>query len=196
MSDQNREDVHCMERLRNGDELALNDLMKRWKEPLVSFCMRYTGNLADARDSAQEVFVNVHGSRDRYRPKAAFSTWLFTIAVNLCRKRARWRSRHPEVLDADFESESKNACQTAAASVANDPGSETDRKALAADWESAIATLPHDMRAAFVLYEINGQRYREIGQVLKCTEKAVERRLAKARERLRAILEPKWRNTE
>ena len=68
--------------------------------------------------------------------------------------------------------------------------------ALAADLESAITTLPHDMRAAFVLYEINGQRYREIGQVLKCTEKAVERRLAKARERLRAILEPKWRNTE
>jgi RNA polymerase sigma-70 factor (ECF subfamily) len=187
MSDQNSEDVHCMERLRDGDDLALNDLMRRWKEPLVTFCLRYTGNLSDARDIAQETFVKVYASRDRYRPKAAFSSWLFTIAMNLCRMRARWRSRHPEVLDADGEVEAAGRADT------NDPGQETDRRALAADLEHAIANLPHDLRVAFVLYEINGLRYREVGNVLKCSEKAVERRLARAREHLRSALQPKWR---
>ena len=188
MSDQNSEDVHCMERLREGDDLALNDLMARWKEPLVTFCLRYTGNLSDARDIAQETFVKVYGSRKRYKPKAAFTTWLFTIAMNLCRMRARWRSRHPEVLDADSEAE------TAERADLSDPSAEADRHALAQDLEHAITNLPHDLRVAFVLFEINGLRYKEIGKILKCSEKAVERRLARAREHLRSALEPKWRS--
>ena len=181
-------DVQCMERLRRGDDLALNDLMDRWKEPLLSFCLRYTGNLSDARDIAQETFVKVYTSRERYRPKAAFSTWLFTIAMNLCRMRARWRSRHPEVLDADSDGQSQ------VGAAAGDPSQETDRLALGRDLERAIAKLPHELRAAFVLYEVNGLSYREAGKIAKCSEKAVERRLARAREHLRAALEQKWRD--
>ncbi|MFT4550830.1 MAG: RNA polymerase sigma factor (sigma-70 family) [Pseudoalteromonas tetraodonis] len=191
MSDQDEQDLQCMERLREGDDLALNDLMTRWKEPLVTFCLRYTGNLSDARDIAQETFVKVYGERARYKPKAGaqFSTWLFTIATNLCRMRARWRSRHPEVLDADSEAD------VAEREDASDPRDETDRRALGRDLARAIAALPHDLRVALVLHEINGQRYREIAGVLKCSEKAVERRLARAREKLRAELEEKWRGS-
>ena len=181
-------DVQCMERLRRGDDLALNELMARWKEPVLSFCLRYTGNLSDAREIAQETFVKVYASRDRYRPKAAFSTWLFTIAMNLCRMRARWRSRHPEILDADSDGQSQ------AGAAACDPSQEADRLALGRDLELAIAKLPHELRAAFVLYEVNGLSYREVGKISKCSEKAVERRLARAREHLRATLEQKWRD--
>ena len=185
--DRDSADIHCMERLKDGDDLALNDLMGRWKQPLVSFCLRYTGNLSDARDIAQETFVKVYASRERYRPKAAFSTWLFTIAMNLCRMRARWRSRHPEVLDADApgrRDEHAGDC---------DPGQLADQRALGRDLEHAISMLPHELRVAFVLYEINGMRYREIGKISNCSEKAVERRLARAREHLRSALAPKWR---
>lgn len=181
-------DVHCMERLRDGDDLALNDLMGRWKEPLVSFCLRYTGNLSDARDIAQETFVKVYASRERYRCKAAFSTWLFTIAMNLCRMRARWRSRHPEVLEADSDGRSEELA------AGSDPSQQADQHALGRDLEHAISKLPHDLRVAFVLFEINGLRYREIGNISKCSEKAVERRLSRAREHLRSMLEPKWRD--
>jgi len=177
-----------MERLRGGDDLALNELMVRWKEPLVSFSLRYTGNLADARDIAQETFVKVYASRERYRPTAAFSTWLFTIAMNLCRMRARWRSRHPEVLDADSDQDSDDRA------ASTDPSQEVDKRALGLDLQHAISNLPHELRVAFVLYEINGMSYREIGKVVKGSEKAVERRLARAREHLRSALESKWRD--
>ncbi|MCB1096669.1 MAG: RNA polymerase sigma factor [Verrucomicrobiae bacterium] len=190
MKDQQHDDAHCMERLRQGDDLALNDLMRRWKEPLVTFCLRYTGNVTDACEIAQETFVKVHGSRHRYQPSAAFSTWLFSIAANLCRMRARWRTRHPEVLEADREQSTERITDQI---DPTDPSVETDRLTLASDLDRAIQKLPHDLRVAFVLFEIQGQSYREVGQVLKCTEKAVERRLAKARERLRSMLEPKWR---
>ena len=193
MEDPSHDDVHCMERLREGDDLALNYLMGRWKEPLVSFCFRYTGNLADALEIVQETIIKVYGSRHRYRPKAAFSTWLFTIAVNLCKMRARWKSRHPEILEADGGS--KVGQQASSAGMdGTDPGIETDRNALANDLDHAIQSLPHELRVAFVLFEMEGHSYREVAAVLKCTEKAVERRLARAREDLRSILEPKWRN--
>jgi RNA polymerase sigma-70 factor (ECF subfamily) len=179
-----------MERLKEGDDLALNDLMARWKEPLVTFCLRYTGNLTDARELAQEAFVNVYGSRFRYKPKAAFSTWLFSIAANLCRMRARWGSRHPEVLEADRPEHLSAGANDPVAP--NDPSTETDRNALAVDLDRAIQALPHDLRVAFVLYELQGLSYREIATVLVCTEKAVERRLARSRERLQTLLEAKW----
>ncbi len=182
-----------MERLRDGDDLALNDLMARWKEPLVKFCLRYTGNATDARDIAHETFVKVYGSRHRYHPQAAFSTWLFTIATNLCKMRARWRARHPEVLDADTDTDTSPGQGVAStACTAAGPREQADLNALATDIQHATTKLPHDLRATFVLYEINGRPYREIAKILKCTEKAVERRLAKAREHLRSALASKW----
>ena len=183
----NDEDVRCMERLREGDDLALNDLMRRWKEPLVSFCLRSTGNLTDAHEIAQETCVKVYSARKRYRPTAAFSTWLFTIANNLCRMRGRWRKRHPEVLESDRESFAKEPT-----APNPDPAVSSDRAALARDLDRAILHLPGDLRTAFVLYELHGKTCREIGLIEGCTEKAVERRLARAREKLRSKLESKW----
>lgn len=181
--------MHCMERLKDGDDLALNDLMRRWKEPLVTFALQYTGNATDAREIAQETFVKVYGARHRYQPKAAFSTWLFAVAANLCKMRARWRSRHPEVLEAD--------CGDSAGGAENvvsdhDPRAEVDRRALGGDLSMAIRKLPHDLRVSFILFEIEAHSYREIASLQKCSEKAVERRIAKARERLKAMLDHKW----
>ena len=192
MEDHDHDDLRCMERLREGDDLALNDLMLRWKEPLTTFAMRYTGNITDAREIAQETFVKVYGARYRYRPSAAFSTWLFGIAANLCKMRARWRSRHPEVLASDRDESAATAI--ASAKSKSDPAGETDRRALADDLNRAIRSLPHQLRVTFVLFEVQGQSYRQVSEILKCSEKAVERRLAKARERLRSLLEIKWKN--
>ena len=186
-----RDDLCCMERLRTGDDLALNDLMRRWKAPLVAFCLRYTGNPTDAREIAHETFVRVYSARKRYRPTGAFSTWLFAIAANLCRMRNRWRSRHPEVLEADRDPGSA-AGEPAEAGGTSDPAAAADRHDLARDLDAAVRRLPHDLRSAFVLRELQGLSTREIAGVQGTTEKAVERRLARAREKLRSLLAPKW----
>jgi RNA polymerase sigma-70 factor, ECF subfamily len=187
------EDKRTMERLRLGDDLALNDLMARWKEPLVTYSLRYTGNLADAKEIAQETFVKVYQSRHRYRPtEAALSTWLFQIATNLCRMRHRWKRRHPEVLDADASTGATEKAEWA--SSAAPPDDNTDRRILAEDLGRAIRSLAHDLRVTFLLSQIEERSHREIAAIQNCTEKAVERRLARAKEQLRSILEHKWRN--
>jgi RNA polymerase sigma-70 factor (ECF subfamily) len=186
-----RGDLRCMERLRAGDDLALNDLMRRWKEPLAAFCLRYTGNPTDAREIAHETFVRVYSARNRYRPTGAFSTWLFAIAANLCRMRNRWRARHPEVLESD-RGPGSPADEPAAPPGACDPSAAADRHDLARDLDAAVRRLPHDLRTAFLLREIQGLSCREIAGVQGTTEKATERRLARAREKLRSLLAPKW----
>src|SRR6516164_5146225 len=90
-------DAELMLRLKNGEDRMLNELMSRWEQPLVRFIYRYIGREADAVDLAQETFVRIYETRQRYIVRGKFSTWLFTIAANLCRNylRSRWNRGEP-----------------------------------------------------------------------------------------------------
>jgi len=90
-------DVVLMQRLAGGEDLALNELISRWRERLAAFLLRMVGDHATAMDLTQETFVRLYTSRHSYKPVAAFSTYLFHIAANLARSHARWKSRHPTV---------------------------------------------------------------------------------------------------
>src|SRR3984957_19181246 len=98
-------DAELMLRLKNGEDSILNELMSRWQQSLVAFIYRYIGHEADALDLAQETFVRVYETRRRYTVQGKFSTWLFTIAANLCRNHLRWRLRRrqpvPETPDTE-----------------------------------------------------------------------------------------------
>ena len=101
MTTSDNDDVLLMRRLADGDDLALNELMSRWREPVAAFLLRMVGDHATAMDLTQESFVRLYTSRHRYKPVAAFSTYLFHIAANLARNHARWKGRHPTVPLAD-----------------------------------------------------------------------------------------------
>lgn len=172
-------DVSCMLRLQGGDDGALNELMSRWSQPLANFLFRYTSHEATAIDLAQETFVRVYENRLRFRG-GRFSSWLFSIAVNLARNNARWRKRHPAVsLDAGAES-GHEIPDTAA-----DPSSGMERSEDAAAVRDAIRSLPEDLRMVVLLFEYEEQSYAEIAAALGCTPKAVETRLYRARQLLR-----------
>ncbi len=102
-------DVLAMSRLREGDDLALNEIMDRWEGRLTGYLTRLMGSEAIAVDLAEETFVRVYGNRFRYRPSGAFSTWLFAIASNLARQHFRWRLRHPTI-SVDAPAGASGAC--------------------------------------------------------------------------------------
>lgn len=189
-------DVALMLRLQGGDDLALNELMARWQEPLTGFIHRYLGDRADALDLAQETFVRVYQGRARYRPAAKFSTWLFTIASNLCRNRLRWRSRHPTVAatftDADGEAHDR---LESVASPGRSPADHAALDDLARAVQAQVQALPHDLKTAVLLSEYEERSHREIAGVLGCTVKAVETRLYRARKLLRDGL-ARWKLAE
>ena len=178
-------DTHCMARLQNGEDCALNELMNRWQKPLATFLFRYTGNEAAAIDLAQESFVRVYEKRHSYRG-GSFSSWLFSIAVNLCKNHTRWQARHPTVsLDAvNEEGASVREIPTAAAS----PSEQAAAAELATAVRDAVQGLPHDLKTVTLLFEYQEQSHSEIAAALGCSLKAVETRLYRARQLLREKL--------
>lgn len=173
-------DVLAMQRLQDGDDLALNEIMGRWKQPLASYLMRQLGNHEDAVDLTMETFVRIYESRHRYSPSARFARWLFTIATNLARNHVRWKERHPEVaLETDEEGTSPLDRVAIDAPCA---AQQLETKERAQAVQKAITELPPDLRTAVLLFEYEGLSHAEIAVVEGCSAKAVETRLYRARQ--------------
>lgn len=171
-----------MQRLQAGDDLALNEIMGRWKAPLASYLLRQLGSHEDALDLTMETFVRVYESRHRYAPSARFARWLFTIATNLARNHVRWKARHPEVtleMDEDGKSPLDHLTDDAPCAARQ---LETRERAKAV--QKAIADLPPDLRTAVLLFEYEGLSHAEIASIEGCTAKAIETRLYRARQDL------------
>src|SRR5437762_12664269 len=93
-------DASLMLRVRQGDREAFAELVDKYKQPVMNLAYRTLSDPTEAEDLAQHVFLQVYKSAHRYEISAKFSTWLFTIARNLCLNEIRRRSRHPtESLD-------------------------------------------------------------------------------------------------
>jgi len=182
-------DIQAMLRLQHGEDLALNEIMDRWTPRVSSYLIRYVGNEADAADLTQETFVAVYRARLNYRPKSKFSTWLFGIATNQARQRLRWRRRHPEVaLELD---RAANREEHPSLVQERTPGHDVLQTERARAVRAAILDLPDDLREAVTLFEYEDLSHAEIAAIARCSTKAVETRLYRARQHLRESL-AKW----
>jgi RNA polymerase sigma-70 factor (ECF subfamily) len=170
-------DREAMERLAAGEDLALNGIMERWKNRLVAYLYRFTGNEAAALDLAQETFVRLYQGRLKFREGSPFPGWIFGIAANLARNHLRWRQRHPTLPMEEAEE---------GASVSEgDPSLSAEASEREKAVREAIAALPPDLREALVLAEYEHLSHAEIATIAGCSAKAVERRVSRAREILR-----------
>ena len=175
--------------LQRGDDTALNRLIARWERPLFAFAWRYVRHTADARDLVAEVFVRLYQQRSRLRADTNLSAWLFTTLANLCHNQHRWRRRHPTVsLDATEEDGGDVAGGDALPSAVPVPGETLERDEAHAALGSAIDRLPHELKVTLLLHHYDELSYREIGEITGCSERGVETRLYRARQRLRLEL--------
>ena len=188
MNAPDEQDTLDMARLAEGHDAALNDLMERHGEKLFHYLIRCLQNEDDAADLAQESFVRVYQHRARFDTKQKFSTWLFAIATNLIKDRYRWRSRHPQVsLDAESDQDGSSLGETLpTANPTPTERAEADERGQAV--RQAIAELPEELRTPLILAEYEEKSQAEIGEILGCTAKAVETRIYRARQHLRASL--------
>jgi len=177
-------DAELMLRLKNGEDVILNELMARWQQPLIAFIYRYIGHRIDALDLAQETFVRVYETRHRYTVKAKFSSWLFTIAANLCRNHLRWRQCHGESVPESPAIEVADFAESIPSS-GDAPDQATIRSESISIVKEAVGRLPHDLKTVLLLYEYEALSYEEISIILRCSIKAVEMKLYRTRKLLR-----------
>jgi RNA polymerase sigma-70 factor (ECF subfamily) len=178
-----------------GDARAFAELVARHEKPLWNFLRRFTPDAASAEDLLQETFMRVVKSAASYRPSARFSTWLYTIARNLCTDAARSRvHRRAQSLDQTSERDS-DAPRMAETVSGSDPGGEQRAFArqLGRELERALAALPDLQREVFVMRELLDLPFAEIALAVGANEATVKSRMRYALERMRlelAALQP------
>jgi len=186
MSDE--QDASDMARLAGGQDAALNDLMDRHAQKLFHYLVRCLQNEDDADDLGQETFVRVYQNRAKFDRGQKFSTWLYAIASNLVRDRYRWRSRHPQVsLDAENE-QTESGLKDSLRALDSAPDEQAQTEERANTVRKAVAALPEELRQPLILAVYQELSQAEIAAILKCSVKAVETRIYRARRQLRETL--------
>ena len=163
-------DAALMLRVKRGDRAAFAGLVDKYKQPVMNFIYRSLRDESEAEDLAQNVFLQVFKSRQRYKRTAKFSTWLFTIARNLCLNEIRRRSRHPaesiEETHAEHEDQPRQQYEDKQQIA---PPEKLLHGELAQKIEEALAELPENQRAAILLCRQDELSYEEIAEVLDCS---------------------------
>jgi RNA polymerase sigma-70 factor, ECF subfamily len=181
-----------MEAYRQGEGDAFEVLLARHARPLYNFLLRSVHNRARAEELLQEVLVRVIRSKNRYKRSAKFTTWVYTIARNLCvdeSRRARFREHAS--LDAPRRNqpghEGRTLLQTMPAEqIPTDALAEAPR--IRRRLTAAIDALPTDQREVFLMRQVAGLSFREIGESVGAPENTVKSRMRYALEKLRQEL--------
>ena len=170
--------------LADGDE-HFTELVNRYREPIYGLALHLTGDAEEARDLAQQSFVKAFCALRRFRPGAKFSSWLYTIAVNLCRSWLRKQKHRPVSIEGSFpDPELLPSTEAITASAADLHGREELRRHVL----DAVNDLPTKYRVVVVLRHLNDLSYQQLADVLKLPVTTIEHRLRTAREMLRQRL--------
>lgn len=178
---------------KSGDARAFSTLVSRHRQPVFNFILRYVGHRQRAEDLLQETWLKVVRSSSEWEPKARFTTWVYTIARNLCVDSARKEAfRATDSLDAPTSGEQGAEGPSRGELVADEAQATPDRGAhnarLRPLLERAISSLPAEQREVFLLREYHGIGFKEIAEVTGVNENTVKSRMRYALEGLRKKL--------
>jgi RNA polymerase sigma-70 factor (ECF subfamily) len=167
-------DEELVARSNGGDPESFNELIRRWERPIYALAYRQIGREEDARDVCQETFLRAFRALKGFRGQAKFSSWLYRIAINLCRDWMR-RERRTPVIQApeDVDLMDLAAAREPFESIEERIG----RNDLSRAVERAMAVLPEEQRAAIVLKEYHGLTFQEIADLVGCPLSTVKTRL-------------------
>jgi RNA polymerase sigma-70 factor, ECF subfamily len=157
-----------------GDAESFNELILRWERPIYVLAYRTIGREEDARDVCQETFLRAFRALPGFRGQAKFSSWLYRIALNLCRDWMRRERRAPTV-------QAPEGIDLLDLAAATEPSESIEdlvaRKDLARAVERVMARLPEEQRTAIILKEFHGLTFREIADLVGCPLSTVKTRL-------------------
>jgi len=180
-----------VERAKRGDQQAFGRLVDEYKDKIYSYVSRMLGDPYEAEDVTQEAFVRAYRSLPRFRGASSFHTWLYRIASNLAIDVVRRRKRGDVAafsLDEPLESDDGEYERE----IADDTGSPEDASGTRETQVAvrrAIMELPEKLRDVMILYELQGETYEDIAEILDVPLGTVKSRLFNARGQLKDRLQ-------
>ena len=185
-------DIRLMLQVRDDVPEAFETLVQRYQDRLVGILYHLVGSLEEAEDLSQDVLLRVYEARKGYRPRAKFSTWLFTIANNLALNHLRGKGRHRSIPMSGAGNDSMRSMPIAQRlpSRESSASSQMRKIELSEIVREALDVLGADQRMAVLLNKFEDMSYAEIGEVMNRSPAAIKSLLARARNELRERLEP------
>lgn len=175
--------------LRRGHADSLGVLVARWEAPLFRFVSRLVDRPDDARDVCQETFLRILDKAEAFRDGARFSTWMYQIALNLCRDQTRRKRRWGRLMVATPAAEVDAPRDHAAPeTVATNPAAAFEHTERRSAVRRALSALPLDQREVLLLKEYEGLKFREIADVLGVPESTVKSRMYAGLDAMRTSL--------
>ncbi len=182
-------DEQLIERCRQGDQAALEELLARYQNRLMAFIYSVVRDYHLAEDIFQETFLRVYRQAGKFRRGASFKTWLYAIAINLCRDALRKSKRRPEVsLETETAGrDGSNPRRVSDLLAGKDPGPReaAGGREMEAILRRELAGLSLEHRQVIILSRLEGMKYRQIARVLGIPPGTVRSRLHYGLEQLR-----------
>src|SRR5512134_518314 len=186
-------DEELVARSIGGDAESFNELILRWERPIYALAYRVIGREEDARDVCQETFLRAFRALPGFKGQAKFSSWVYRIALNLCRDWMRRQRRTPTVQMPEGGDPEELAAQGGPAESIEDLVARRELSAVVAE---AMALLPEEQRTAIVLKEYHGMTFQEIADLQGCPLSTVKTRLYQGLSVLRRHLEKRGSNPQ
>ncbi len=189
MGSEKNADQALVERVQNGDSRAFDLLVQKYQVRIAKLIARFVRNPADVQDVAQEAFIKAYRALPNFRGDSAFYTWLYRIAINTAKNHLVAAGRKNPAYTVDVQEVEKYDASQWLKEYAT-----PERELLAAEIQltvnSALESLPSDLREAISLREIEGLSYEDIAQVMDCPIGTVRSRIFRAREAIDEKLQP------
>lgn len=182
-----------MARLQARDELAFNELMQLYQRRVFALVYRMLGRREDAEEVVQETFVQVFRKVDKFRGDSKLSTWLFRVAVNLCKNRMKSNARRPSSRQQDIDAIADHTVFSSAEGVSvgsvERPDELVEGRRLEQIVKEAIMRLEPEFRQLVILRDVEDLSYEEISEVTGLPRGTVKSRIHRGRAQLRARVE-------
>ncbi|MEL7002774.1 MAG: sigma-70 family RNA polymerase sigma factor [Bacteroidota bacterium] len=191
-----QEDIHVLlPSLQQGEEAAFKTLVESFQDRVYNTCLGVLRNAEDADDMAQEVFIEVYRSVNKFKEESSLATWIYRIAVNKSMELIRMRKRQKRFawLTSLFGKEDLYGEKHA---DFVHPGVQLENQERSKILFDKIEDLPENQRVAFVLHKIEGLAYSEIADVMKLSVSSVESLMHRAKKNLKKWLEGYYRTEE
>lgn len=182
------DDLTLMARFQAGDTDAYEALVRRHLDLVVRHARRYVGDRAGAEDVAQEVFLRLYRSRDRFREPSNFAGWLVTITGRIALNELRTRRRKRWVPRSTLEAEEPGSEWRPGSDAEEPPEAALEREERIAAVHRALARLPENQRQAILLQKFEGWDLARIGETMGMSVPAVKSLLHRARRALEGML--------
>jgi RNA polymerase sigma-70 factor (ECF subfamily) len=179
-----RTDEELVDAFQRGESAAFDELLSRWQRRILGAIYRVVGREEEARDICQEAFLKAYRALGGFKREARFSSWMYQIALNLCRDRLRRRKGRTLVPIDDM-----GALDELRPGLHGDAAGDVESRDLAQLVSRAVGTLPADQREVIVLKEYEGLTFTEIAETLQVPVSTVKTRLYRGLVVLRGELE-------